>query len=315
MKILIVGYFTELSKDRIRACFPPKWDIQIVEPGEAEENIYDAHILIPEHIQVDDALLKKAEKLLMVQTGAGYDNVDINACNRHGIRVANAAGVNAVAVAEHTIALLMSYYKNIAYLDRFMKEGQDEKQLFYEGAELEGMTIGIIGLGAIGKRVAAFSHALGMKVLGYDIYPDISCEAYIEKTTFEKVIKKADVVSLHIFLNQHTRGLFHTSIFNQMKKKALIINTARGGIIKELDLLKALKTGTIGGACLDVFEEEPLAADSELRNLKQVILTPHTAGMPDGLKFHYARYRFFVENINRVIEGDEPIHSLGTGII
>ncbi|MBP2638668.1 MAG: Phosphoglycerate dehydrogenase, partial [Firmicutes bacterium] len=122
MKILIVGYFTETSKSNIARHFPEEWDIVIVPPGkEMLHHIEDCQVIIPEHIKVDRSLLSTAKKLKLVQTGAGFDNVDIDACTQHGIWAANAAGVNAQAVAEHVMALILSYYKNIPFLDAFMK--------------------------------------------------------------------------------------------------------------------------------------------------------------------------------------------------
>lgn len=153
MKILIVGHFSESAQSKITGHFPQDWNVVIVPPGEEMlQHIADCQVLIPEHIQVDHSLLANAKQLKLVQTGAGYDNVDISACTQLGIWVANASGVNAQAVAEHVMALILSYYKNIPFLDRFMKNRLDENQLEYTGSELEDKTIGIIGLGAIGKR-------------------------------------------------------------------------------------------------------------------------------------------------------------------
>ncbi len=264
----------------------------------------DADVLIPEHIQVNEALLEKASKLKLVQTGAGYDNVDIEACTRHGVKAANAAGVDADAVAEHTFAMILGYYKNLPFLDAFMKQGEDEKQLYYNGAELRGKTIGIIGLGAIGKRVAAYCSAMGIHVLGYDPFVK-ECAEYVRPVKLEELIRESDIITVHVYLNDETRHMFRKESFKKMKDTALLVNTARGGIICQPDLIEALKTGQIGGACLDVFEEEPLPLDSELRKLPNVILTPHTAGMPDGLKFHKTRYEFFRRNIEAVMAGKE----------
>lgn len=304
MNILIVGYYTEDTVSRIRDVFPKDWEIRAVQPGEEGNHIGDADVLIPEHIQVNEALLQKAGRLKLVQTGAGYDNVDIEACTEHGVKAANAAGVNADAVAEHTFAMILGYYKNLPFLDAFMKQGKDEKQLYYNGAELRGKTIGIIGLGAIGRRVAAYCNAMGIHVLGYDPFVK-ECADYIRLVEMEELLRESDIITVHVYLNDETRHMFRKETFGKMKDGALLVNTARGGIICQPDLIEALKTGMIGGACLDVFEEEPLPLDSELRKLPNVILTPHTAGMPDGLKFHKTRYEFFRKNIEAVMAGEE----------
>ena len=304
MKVLIVGYYTEDTVSRIRDVFPRDWEVTAVQPGEEKDHIQDTDILIPEHIKVDEELLGRAARLKLVQTGAGYDNVDIEACTRHGVRAANAAGVNADAVAEHTFAMILGYYKNLPFLDTFMKQRRDEKLLYYNGAELKGRTIGIIGLGAIGRRVAAYCNAMGIHVLGYDPFVK-ECADYITLSSLEELLKTSDIITVHVYLNEETRHMFSRETFEKMKNTALLVNTARGGIVCQEDLIEALKTGQIGGACLDVFEEEPLPVESELRDLPNVILTPHTAGMPEGLKFHKTRYEFFRRNIEAVMEGKE----------
>lgn len=307
MKILIVGYFTQMSKSTITRHFPKDWDIAIVPPGkEMLHHIKDCQVIIPEHIKVDRNLLSMAKNLKLVQTGAGYDNVDIDACTQLGIWVANAAGVNAQAVAEHVIALILSYYKNIPYLDRFMKNKVDEKNLDYTGSELQGKTIGIIGMGAVGKKVAEFCRVFDMNVLANARNTVVQSDSIVKMTSFDNLVSASDIITVHASLNSQTKNLIDKRVFKKMKNNALFINTARGGIVNENDLINALKNGDILGACLDVFETEPLSTDSELRNLSNVILTPHTAGMPDGVKFHKKRYDFFVNNINYVKNGEEP---------
>lgn len=311
MKILMVGYFTEASKLNISRHFPKDWDIVIAQPGEEMlHHIKDCQVIIPEHIKVDRSLLSIAKKLKLVQTGAGYDNVDIDACTQLGIWAANAAGVNAQAVAEHVMALILSYYKNIPFLDAFMKSRIDENQLDYAGSELKGKTIGIIGFGAIGKKVAEFCRAFDMDVLAYVRNAVVQSDGFVKMTDFDNLVSASDIVTVHASLNPQTKHLINKEVFKKMKKTALFINSARGGIVNERDLIDALKNGDISGACLDVFESEPLPTDSELRNLRNVILTPHTAGMPDGCKFHKKRYDFFVNNIKRVENGEEPENKL-----
>jgi D-3-phosphoglycerate dehydrogenase len=307
MKILIVGYFTESSKLNIIRHFPKEWNIVIVPPGEEMlHHIKDCQVIIPEHVKIDFNLLSTAKNLKLVQTGAGYDNVDIDACTQLGIWAANAAGVNAQAVAEHVMAFILSYYKNIPYLDSFMKSKVDQNQLDYTGSELNGKTIGIIGYGAIGKKVAEFCRVFDMNVLVYARNAIAQSKGITQILNFDDLVSKSDIVTVHASLNPQSQKLIDKEVFKKMKNTALFINTARGGIVNEKDLIEALKNKDISGACLDVFEKEPLPIDSELRNLSNVILTPHTAGLPDGLKFHKKRYDFFVKNIKRVENGEEP---------
>lgn len=309
MNVLITGYFHDDSKQRVRQSFPIDWEINIVEPQRVEEFISVAEVLIPEHIEVNEDLLNKAAHLKFVQTGAGFDNVDIEACTKKGIWVSNAAGVNANAVAEHIMALILGYYKNISFLDQSMKNGEDETKLVYVGGELRGKTLGTIGFGAIGSRVAELANAFQMNVLAYDTNKSKQ-SAGVEMVDLDTLIAHSDVITINIFLNETTRNLVDKSFLDKMKKDALLVNTARGPIVCEDDLIEALKNKEIGGACLDVFTSEPLSLDSELRALKNVILTPHTAGMPDGTKFHEARYRFFVQNIERVQRKEVPQNHL-----
>ncbi|MGE5701546.1 MAG: NAD(P)-dependent oxidoreductase [Clostridia bacterium] len=309
MNVLITGYFNDFSKRRVEQAFPGDWNIQIVEPQRIDEYIGEANVLIPEHIEVNEALLTKAQRLQFVQTGAGFDNVDIDACTKRNIWVSNAAGVNANAVAEHIMALILGYYKNISFLDQSMKNGADETKLEYVGGELLGKTIGTIGFGAIGSRVAELARAFKMNVLAYDTNPNIQSDM-ATLVDLDTLIAQSDVITINIFLNEVTRNLVDQAFLHKMKRNALLVNTARGPIVCQADLIDALKNNVIGGACLDVFEVEPLPLDSELRTLKNVVLTPHTAGMPDGTKFHETRYRFFVQNIERIMRKETPQNHL-----
>jgi D-3-phosphoglycerate dehydrogenase len=163
----------------------------------------------------------------LVQTGAGFDNVDIDECTRHGVWVANAAGVNAVAVAEHVLAFILSWYKNIPYLNNFMKNKEDEKQLSYNGSELGGKTIGILGLGAVGKNVAKYCNALNMRVMAHAIRP-VETKEKIEMVDLDTLYRESDILTVHIPLNEHTRHMLNSAVFNTMKNTALLINTSRG---------------------------------------------------------------------------------------
>ena len=304
MKVVITGFFPEIAKDRIRGSFPRAWDVKIVLPDEAEQELTDADVLIPEHIRIDEGILQKAPKLKLVQTGAGYDNVDVNACTRHGVQVCNAAGVNANAVAEHVMALILCWYKNILKLDKFLKADSDEGELNYFGAELSDKTIGLVGFGHVGKKVAEYGNAFHMKVLVYSHRPTDA--AGTEQRDLDSLLRDSDIVSLHVPLNESTRHMINADVFSKMKSDAVLVNTSRGGVIDEPQLLQALEKGLIGGACLDVFEEEPLRRDHPFRRMENVIVTPHTAGLPDGVKYHKKRYAFFVKNIERVMKGETP---------
>ena len=304
MKIVIIGFFPDAAKDRILESFPSTWTVRIVMPDEAEQELTDADVLIPEHILINDEILQKAPKLKLVQTGAGYDNVDLCACTMHGVQVCNAAGVNANAVAEHVMAFILCWYKNIVKLDRFLKMDSDEGGLSYCGAELAEKTIGLVGFGHVGKKVAEYCNAFHMNVLVCSRKP--TGAAGIEQRDLDSLVRDSDIVSLHVSLNESTRHMINADVLAKMKADAVLINTSRGGVIDEPQLLHVLEKGLIGGACLDVFEDEPLHLDHPFRSLENVILTPHTAGLPDGVKYHRKRYEFFVRNIERVMNNEIP---------
>ena len=186
---------------------------------------------------------------------------------------------------------------------------QEKYGVEYEGSELSGKVIGIIGLGNIGMEVARLGNAFQMKVLGYHIR-SIDTDNEIEFTDFTTLLRVSDIVTLHVMLSDRTRRMISRKELELMKEDAFLINTSRGPIVDEDALIEALQSKKIGGAGLDVFDTEPLPKDSPLRILNNAILTPHTAGMPDGLKFHQKRYEFFIENIVRVSEGKAPVNAL-----
>ena len=307
MKVVIARNASPEIKKLMTAQFPEEWNIATVGADELIHAIDDADAIIPEGAAIDDGFLKLAKKLKLIQTGAGYDNVDIEACTARGIYVANAAGVNARAVAEHVLALILCWYKNTVLLDGALKRG--EFHLDYHGAELSGKVIGIVGLGNIGQAVARLAAAFDMQVLGYH-YRQIGSVSDITMVDLHTLLKQSDIITLHVASNNQTHHLFARQEFKMMKTDAFFINTSRGAVVDETALIKALDQKRIGGAGLDVFATEPLPAESPLRKLDNVILSPHMAGEPDGLFFHKKRFQFFAANIKRVMAGKPPQNAL-----
>jgi D-3-phosphoglycerate dehydrogenase len=307
LKIVILRKVSEKTKQLISRLFPRNCQIVIVPPAELKNEIEDAAVLIPENSLVESQLLGKAKNLKLVQCGAGYDNVPIEECTNRGIWVANAAGINARAVAEHVYGFILSWFKNILKLNTGLKKGQNE--INYKGADLSEKTIGIIGLGHIGKEVARLAAAFQMKVFGYH-YRSIEIDMDIEITDFQTLLKRSDIITLHVSLNNETHHMIGSEEFELMKRDAFVINTSRGAVLDESALVKALQEEKIAGAGLDVFEKEPLADNSLLRKLDNVIITPHMAGEPDALYFHAKRFRFFAENIRRIAQGEIPRNTL-----
>ncbi len=305
LKIVIIGQFPEKTKQRIREVFPPEFQLSIVPADRMYDDIVDADVIIPEHQSIDGAFLDRTRNLKLVQTGAGFDNVVVEECTKRGVYVANAAGVNAAAVAEHVMALILCWYKNLVTLDRTVKEGGYSVE--YVGSELSGKTIGIVGFGNVGRNVARLARAFTMKVLAYSRRP-VQTETEVEFTELKTLLKLSDVFTLHTSLNNQTRHMIGRKEFECMKKDAFLINTSRGPVVDEVALIEVLQHNRIAGAALDVFETEPLSVDSPLRKLNNVILTPHTAGLPDGTKFSRKRYEFFLKNAKRVSAGQEPLN-------
>jgi D-3-phosphoglycerate dehydrogenase len=303
VKVVIAGRFSASAARRIAGMFPGEWQVVLSPPEDAAGAAADADVLIPEHLPVDAALLGGARRLRLVQTGAGYDHVDVPACTGRGVLVAHARGVNAGAVAEHVFALVLAWFKNLLPLDRAMRQG--EYDIEYAGGEISGKVLGIVGLGRAGREVGRLAAAFGMQALGYHYRP-MGAVPGIELVDLSTLLRRADIVTLHVALNPETRHLIGRRELALMKRDALLVNTARGPIVDEGALIEALEQRGIGGAALDVFEVEPLPRDSPLRTMPNVLLTPHTAGMPDGFKFHRKRYEFFVANIRRVCEGRMP---------
>lgn len=224
---------------------------------------------------ITEKVLNSCPKLKAISRyGAGCDRVDIKVATANNIAVTNTPGVNAQAVGELSFALALSVARKIPYLDRMTRDGKWVRSM---GIELAGKTMGIIGLGAIGKVVAKCAQGFSMKVISYDSYTDKSyCEENnIIVATFEEVIRESDVISLHLPLNSDTKHLIDREAIRQMKNSAIIINTSRGGIIDEEAAYEALSKGMLGGMGVDVFEKEP-PENSKLLKLDNVVATPHT---------------------------------------
>jgi len=248
-------------------------------PDELNQNInsYDG-LIVRSATKVNKEVIENAKNLKVVgRAGAGVDNIDIKAAEQKNIIVMNTPGGNTNATAEHTLALLLSLSRKISKADITTHKGEWAKKSL-KGNEIKGKTIGIIGFGNVGKRFAQMCNALGLKVLIYsktfdairNEFPDyISCD-------LNKILKEADIISFHCKPNPDGSSIICAKEINIMKKNVLIINTARGNLVSEIDLKDAIKNNTIGGVALDVFEEEP-AKNNILFGLENVLLTPHIA--------------------------------------
>lgn len=246
--------------------------------GSIEEQLYreiqNADALIAGLEQIDEKLINKAKKLKVISRyGVGYDNVDCEAAKRNGIQVTVTPGANGESVADLAIALMLAAARNVSLMDAAMKRKEQKRP---QGIELFQKTLGIVGAGKIGKGVARRCRGFDMKILAYDMCPD---ENFVKETgacyvDLETLIRESDFISIHSPLTEKTRRMFSNEQFKMMKQDAVIVNTARGGIIDEQALYEALTGGRIRGAGLDATEQEP-PYDSPLLRCENCIITPH----------------------------------------
>lgn len=244
------------------------------------EEISDAAALIVRSkTKVTPQVIEAGRALRVIgRAGAGVDNIDLEAATRRGIVVMNTPGGNSVSAAEHSLALLLSLARRIPFAHLSLSEGEWNKSAF-TGRELQRKTLGVLGLGKIGSVVARRALGFEMKVLAYDpfVTKSYAADLGVELADLDKVLAESDFLSLHLPMNDQTRSLFNRQTFHKLKKGALLINAARGGLVDEDALIEALESGRLGGAALDVFQSEPKVSE-RLRKTSGVILTPHIAG-------------------------------------
>jgi len=260
---------------------------------------------------MNDAFYKSAPKLKLVQLlSAGYDRCDIESARRNGVPICNNGGANSTAVSEHAILLMLAVSRRIVWQHENVSAGRwrgnnpDEIKLY----ELRGRTLGIIGLGSIGKKVARLAKAFGMNVQYYDILrltEDQADALGVRFSLFEEVLRTSDIVSLHVPLIPDTRHMIGAAQLKMMKPTAYLINTCRGPVVDEAALIQALTDGTIAGAGLDVFDKEPPPPNNPLFALPNVTLTAHFAG--PTWDNQYTRFRNAFDNCLRVVRGEPPL--------
>jgi D-3-phosphoglycerate dehydrogenase / 2-oxoglutarate reductase len=265
---------------------------------------FDA-IIVRSRTKVTREVIEAAKKLkIIARAGVGVDNVDVQAATERGVMVINAPESTSITVAEHTMGLILALSRKIAIADSSVKEGKWEKSRFM-GVELNGKTLGVIGMGRIGSQVVTRSKAFGMDTLVYDPYitEKSASELGVTVVDLETLIKESDVMTIHVPLTPETKYLIAKPQFEMMKENAFIVNCARGGIINEEDLHEALSTNKIRGAGLDVFEHEP-PKNSPLFQLDNVVLTPHIAASTSEAQRDAA---IIVANeIKKVFKGQSP---------
>jgi len=276
-RIVIAEEIAEAGLDRLRSA-GFNVDVQLNKSADELHSIlHGAHALIVRSATMVDAAMLAAGKQLVVvaRAGVGLDNIDVEAATKQGVMVVNAPQSNVLSAAEHTMALILSIARNVPQAHSALTAGRWERSK-WEGIELAGKTLGILGLGRIGTLVAQRARAFDMRLVAYDPYvsAERGRELGVEMTTLERVVEQADVLTIHLPKNKETTGIINADMLKRAKRSLRIVNVARGGIADEADLAEALRNGTIAGAALDVFTKEPVT-DSPLFGLSNIVVTPH----------------------------------------
>jgi (S)-sulfolactate dehydrogenase len=285
-KIVISEFMDEDAVALLDAEFDVRYEPTLVDsPSDLAKAVVAAQALIVRNrTQVRGHVLDAAPLLKVVgRLGVGLDNIDVAACDARGILVIPATGANAVAVAEYVVTTAMMLLRGAYLSTSAVAAGVWPRNRLGLGREAGGRTLGLVGFGSIGQLTASKAVAMGMKVIAHDALIDddslVWAVSGIRATSLENLLEASDVVSLHLPLTPETRGFFNRAVMQSMKPGAILINTARGGIVDEAALAELLASGQLGGAAIDVFADEPLPAGSALASAPNVVLTPHIAGL------------------------------------
>ena len=310
-RIVFVTNFPDAA-DVAREMAPSGFDLQIVPAKSAEyrDAMASAEYLVGfVDMLVDRELFLTGPTLKLVQLlSAGYDQADLDAARAAKVPVCNNGGANSVAVSEHALLLVLAVSRQLVRQHKSVSAGQWRGNQTPRVHELRNRTMGIVGLGTIGKKTARLAQAFGMRVIYYDIArlrEDQEDALNMRFRLLRELLREADVVSLHTPLNGSTRHLIGAEELKLMKPSAILVNTARGPVVDEAALVEALSDGTIWGAGLDVFDQEPPQADNPLFNLDNAILTAHLAG--PTFESNTARVRNAFDNVQRVARGEAPL--------
>lgn len=283
--IVITEFMDEGPVEELKARYSVHWDKTLVDrPEDIKALIPDARALIVRNrTRVNDDILSAGPKLEVIgRLGVGLDNIDLDACKAHGVTVCPATGSNNVSVAEYAITATLMLLKGSFYSRDEILEGTWPRNK-YVGREARGKTLGLLGFGMIGQSAAKMARGLEMEVIAYDPYQPKDAPGWklAESVSLDDLIARSDVLSVHTPLLPETRNLIDAAAMRKMKNGAFLINTARGGIINEDDLIAALRSGQIGGAALDVFADEPLTKETAAKfaGAPNLIMTPHISGV------------------------------------
>jgi (S)-sulfolactate dehydrogenase len=286
VRIVITEFMDAPSVERLRARYEVLYDAKLVDDSPRllrEAGTADV-LIVRNRTQVRGELLEALVNCKVIgRLGVGLDNIDMPACERLGLNVIPAAGANALSVAEYVIATAMALLRGAYSSTADVAAGRWPRAALSSGREIGGKVLGLVGFGAIGQLTARLARGLGMSVIAHDAAMPQDHAAFAQlgarSLSLDELLAQADVVSLHVPLVAGTRGLFNAQRLSQMKRGAVLINTARGGIVDEAALAAALRSGALGGAAIDVFDAEPLPASPHFEGCPNLILTPHIAGV------------------------------------
>jgi (S)-sulfolactate dehydrogenase len=286
MRIVICEFIDERALPPLRAAHEVLYDPKLVDDAprlRAEAATADA-LVVRNRTQVRGELLAALSRCKVIgRLGVGLDNIDVPACEARGMKVIPATGANALSVAEYVIGSAMLLLRGAYQSTSAVAAGQWPRTALSNGRETAGKTLGLIGFGSIGQLTAKLARALGMEVIAYDAMLAADHPAFashsVKAISLDALIASADVISLHVPLVDSTRNLFNATRIAAMKRGAVLINTARGGIVDEVALAAALKSGQLGGAAIDVFNTEPVPASAHFADCPNLLLTPHIAGV------------------------------------
>jgi D-3-phosphoglycerate dehydrogenase len=298
--------------DAIGATLRP---LNVTSEAEVAAACRDADALLVTYAKIGKVALAGMPKLkIVVRTGVGYDSLDVPAATERKVMVANVPDYCISDLAEHTMALLLTWWRRTAELDQQVRTegwGRPLKPVY----RLEGKTLGILGMGRMGQAVAARARGFGLKLVGYDPYtpPAAFAAVAVEPVSLESLLRISDIVTIHALLSAETRGIICQQTLRQMKPTALIVNTARGGLIVTDDLVRALQEGWIAGAALDVTDPEPLPMGHPLRNLPRVLVTPHAAWYSEEAEPELRRRA--ARTIVEALRGERPASLLNPEVL
>jgi D-3-phosphoglycerate dehydrogenase / 2-oxoglutarate reductase len=305
VRIVATAYVPTVARE----AFAPLGEI-VVDGSCDGRALAEAEILIVRGTRLDAALLARANRLRAIaRTGAGYDNLDVHAATERGVPIVYAPGMGGQPVAEGTLALILAAAKRLRELGALANETDWASRYQVVGLDIEGACLGVVGLGAIGRRVAALCSALGMKVIAYDPGAAPDTLSGIELVSLAELAARADVISLHCALTDATRGLVDRALLAGVKPGAILVNAARGEIVESEDVLAdALVTGRLSAVALDVFPTEPPDVRHRLYTDPRVICTPHSVGLTR--RWNEEVFRSLARGVESVLAGELPANVL-----